>query len=211
MNKTIAEKIIIEKKEIRKKIKNQLLQTSQFELQKKSDKICKNILTWNYFIQATNIFFFMPLKTEPNILEIIENSLLHNKNCFVPKVNQDGTMDFYQLDNNKTLKSQVEVGNYNILEPKPELKKFEQEILSNKDFNSKKNIIFIPATAFDKNKNRIGKGKGFYDKFLAKIPPNCKSQTIFVGISFDFLIFDKIPVESTDVKMNFVITEKEIF
>lgn len=211
MNKTIAEKIIIEKKVIRKKIKNQLLQISQLELQKKSDKICKNILNWNYFIQATNIFFFMPLKTEPNILKVIENSLLQNKICYIPKVNQDETMNFYKLDNNKTLKSQVEVGNYNILEPKENLTKLEQEVLLNNEFYNKKNIIFIPATAFDKNKNRIGKGKGFYDKFLAKIIPNGKDKTFFVGISFDFLILDKIPIEPTDIKMDFIITDKEIY
>jgi 5-formyltetrahydrofolate cyclo-ligase len=204
-------KIALEKKLLRTNLKNELQKFSQLELQEKSEKICKNILNCKFFIEAKNIFFFMPLKTEPNILSVIETSLLQNKNCYIPKVNSDGTMDFFKLDNKKTLINQVEIGNYNILEPKQELSKFEQELFSKDEFYSEKNIIFIPATAFDKNKNRIGKGKGFYDKFLAKIPLEHKDKTIFAGISFDIFIIDKIPVEPTDIKMDFIITDKKIY
>ena len=99
---TMKNQIQLEKKNFRTKIKNQLQICSTKELQEKSEKICENILSWNYFEQAKNFFFFMPLKTEPNIQKVIEKSLLQNKNCFIPKVNTDGTMDFFKLDNNNT-------------------------------------------------------------------------------------------------------------
>ena len=208
---TMKNQIQLEKKNFRTKIKNQLQICSTKELQEKSEKICENILSWNYFEQAKNIFFFMPLKTEANIQKVIEKSLLQNKNCYIPKVKIDGTMDFFKLDNKNDLKSQIEIGSYNILEPKENLSKFDSKLFSFKEFSIEKNIIFIPATAFDKNKNRIGKGKGFYDKLLSQIPPNCKINTFFTGISFEFLIYDEIPIETTDIKMDFIITDEKIF
>ena len=145
MNKSEIETstILLQKKELRQKSKDLLKTYSIEKLDEKSKKICNRILDWEFFIQATNIFFFMPLKSEPNIFEIIEKSLLQNKNCFIPKVNQDGTMDFYKLDNDIKLNNQVEIGKYNILEPKQDLIKFDTQLLSDDDFSNQKNIIFI--------------------------------------------------------------------
>lgn len=67
---------------------------------------------------------------------------------------------------------------------------------------TKINVVFVPLLAFDKLGNRVGYGKGFYDKFLVE----CQPETIKIGLSF-FEAEDKIEdVFSTDIKLNYCIT-----
>lgn len=219
MNKSSLEKItmtikcednILQKHELRKQVKKQVSQLSEEELTEKSIKICKKILNWPHYEESINIFFYMPLKSEPNIFEIIEKSKLLDKNCFIPKVNNNGTMDFYKIINEEKLENQVELGSYNILEPKNNLKKFELINKTDIDIFSNKTLFLIPGIAFDNKKNRIGKGMGFYDKYLSKIIID-KKNVFFVGISFDFLIFNNIPVEKNDIKMDYIISDTKIY
>ena len=65
--------------------------------------------------------------------------------------------------------------------------------------------------AFDKNKNRIGKGKGFYDRFLSKIFENYQENITLAGISFDCFIYDKIPTETNDMKVDYIISDSRIY
>lgn len=64
-------------------------------------------------------------------------------------------------------------------------------------------MIIVPGVAFDSHNNRMGRGRGFYDRLLKSTPNAFK-----VGVAFDFQMFDAIPVESFDVPMNQVITEQ---
>ncbi|MBR3724622.1 MAG: 5-formyltetrahydrofolate cyclo-ligase [Bacteroidales bacterium] len=63
-------------------------------------------------------------------------------------------------------------------------------------------MIVVPGVAFDRKGNRMGRGRGFYDRLLKSTPNACK-----VGVAFDFQLFDSIPTESFDVPMDVVIAE----
>jgi len=68
-------------------------------------------------------------------------------------------------------------------------------------------VVFIPLLAYDKNGNRVGYGKGFYDKFLAECNPN----TIKIGLSFfepEELISD---INTSDVQLNYCVTPNKTF
>ena len=67
-------------------------------------------------------------------------------------------------------------------------------------------VMLVPLLAYDNQKNRLGYGKGFYDRFLEK----CHSKTIFIGLSL-FEPEESIPIEKTDVPLNFCITPKNIY
>ena len=69
------------------------------------------------------------------------------------------------------------------------------------DLNSVEMII-VPGVAFDRTGNRMGRGRGFYDRLLKSTP-----QALKVGVAYDFQILDEIPVEPHDVKMNRIISE----
>lgn len=79
---------------------------------------------------------------------------------------------------------------YNIPEPDGPLFKEPEKI----------DLVIVPGTAFDIKNNRMGRGKAYYDRFL-------KSLNVFkAGVCFSYQLFDQIPVDETDVKMDIVIT-----
>ena len=67
----------------------------------------------------------------------------------------------------------------------------------------------VPLVAFDKNLNRIGYGKGYYDRSLKKIK-NKKNKTIFIGIAHSFQRCKNIPVNKHDIKLDYIFTEQGI-
>ena len=65
-------------------------------------------------------------------------------------------------------------------------------------------LILIPGLGFDKKGNRLGRGKGFYDDLLK----NFKGTKI--GVCHHFQLINEIPIESWDIKMNYICTEKKL-
>lgn len=66
------------------------------------------------------------------------------------------------------------------------------------------NVVITPIVACDVNKNRVGFGKGYYDKFFASTP------CLKIGICYDFQIVNNLPVNEWDVPLDIIITEKRI-
>ena len=66
-------------------------------------------------------------------------------------------------------------------------------------------VVFVPLLVFDQKGNRIGYGKGFYDRFLQQ----CKAGTIFIGLSF-FEVEEEIPNDAFDVALHYCVTPQKI-
>ena len=94
-------------------------------------------------------------------------------------------------------KEPLYVNEYGILEPSTSKK----EIIPD--------LIMVPLVAYDKNLNRIGYGKGYYDRILRKIN-KMKKQTIFLGIAYSFQKCKSIPINKYDFKLNYIFTERGI-
>ena len=125
--------------------------------------------------------------------EVDTEFLLHilqgrDKSIVVSKTNfKKYEMEHYLLQENTHLK----VSNYGIPEPVDGIEIAVEKL----------DVVFIPLLAFDTLGNRIGYGKGFYDRFLSR----CSPRTIFVGLSL-FEAEDVIPSTIDDVKLHFCIT-----
>ena len=68
-------------------------------------------------------------------------------------------------------------------------------------------LMLIPLLAFDNGNNRLGYGKGFYDRFLNKFLKN-KKKILTIGVAFSFQKYNKLPVSNLDMKLDYIITEK---
>lgn len=68
----------------------------------------------------------------------------------------------------------------------------------------KVDLIIIPGVAFDRKKNRMGRGKGYYDRFLQKI------SAPKMGICFEFQLLNDIPIDNNDIKMDYVVSENDL-
>ena len=94
-------------------------------------------------------------------------------------------------------KEPLYVNQFGILEPKNSIK----EIIPD--------LIMVPLVAFDNRLNRIGYGKGYYDRSLRKIS-KIKKNAISLGIAYSFQKCKKIPINSHDFKLDYIFTEKGI-
>lgn len=140
---------------------------------------------------SRNIAAFYPLKGEPNIMPIIEE-LAREGRLLLPRCEGDGIMNFYKIEN---LKKDLAKGHFGIMEPREGLEKFQGDIP----------IFLVPGTKFNWDGKRVGHGKGYYDRFLAKYPNAYRA-----GIATPKQIFeDPLEQKETDVKMHVVIACRE--
>lgn len=125
------------------------------------------------------------------ILNIISGK---DKNILISKSDFDtGEMTHFLLTDNTMIKK----NKYHIPEPVDGI-----EIQ-----NDKIDVVFIPLLAFDKQGNRVGYGKGFYDRFLA----NCNPETIKIGLSFFEAETEITDVFEGDIKLNYCVTPSKIY
>tara|TARA_B100000941_G_C28363656_1_gene478397 strand:- start:287 stop:841 length:555 start_codon:yes stop_codon:yes gene_type:complete len=137
-----------------------------------------------------SISIYYPNSFEINILKILENEKFRKFNFLLPKIGKKNSMNFYKWSK----KDILYLNKYGIPEP----------------LKSKKilpDIILVPLLVYDKNKNRIGYGKGFYDRYLNKFIRFHK-KIITVGVAFSFQKYHNLPVNNKDFKLDYIITDK---
>ena len=113
-------------------------------------------------------------------------------NFLLPIIKKDCSMDFYKWSKNDVLK----VNHLGIPEPIKSRIRIPD-------------IILVPILAFDNKKNRLGYGKGFYDRYLNKIIKSYK-KILTVGVAFSFQKYHKLPVNINDIKLDYILTEKGV-
>ncbi len=150
-----------------------------------------------YFIKQRSIksaAFYMSIKNEVKIELIIDKIINENIKIYLPYCKKKSDICFYKF---KGIDNLIK-DDYGILSPKCNRETDINEI----------NAFFIPGVAFDISGNRIGYGKGCYDKALAK----SKMDSIFIGICYNFQIYNKNEIEITqnDIKMHYLICESGI-
>lgn len=140
---------------------------------------------------SRNFAAFYPLKGEANIMPILEELALEGR-LLLPRCEGEGIMNFYKVN---SLRKDLAKGHFGIMEPREGLEKFEGEIP----------IFLVPGTKFNWDGCRVGHGKGYYDRFLAKYPKAYKA-----GIATPAQISqDPLPQKETDIRMDVIIACKE--
>jgi len=139
------------KEELRRILKSMRNEFSKTKLQEKSIQIENKLENFEKFLLSKNILFYFPINNEVNTLNLIKK-YIGIKNIYLPKTNKD-QLSFHKINNIEELKK----GNYSIYEP--------PEINDTADLKCI-DLIIVPLLAVDKNGNRLGYGKGYYDKFL---------------------------------------------
>lgn len=169
---------------------------SELELININDKILDLIKSKIDLSKIKYVHIFLPIKKykEINTLPIIDYLRAQGKKIVVSKSGlETNDMSHYLLDNN----TELEKNKWGILEPKNGEQIPEEKL----------DLVFIPLLVFDKKGNRIGYGKGYYDKFLAKCSENC----IKIGLSH-FPPIDFISgMEPMDVSLDYGICPTKLY
>ena len=151
-----------------------------------------SLIKKNFRKKKLSIAGYHPSNFEVNILNFLYQANKKNFKVGLPVIKKDYKMVFKYWIPNEPLY----VNKYGILEPKKQ------------NITFKPDIILVPLTAFDRNLNRIGYGKGYYDRALQQLSVNKKILTI--GIAFSFQECSFIPKKRYDYNLDCILTNRNL-
>lgn len=153
----------------------------------KDKKIVQKIAALPTFKKAKNILFYLPIHGEVDLSGLFDK-FQQKKNFALARI-KGKTLQLHKIKNlDHTSKNR-----YKIPEPHEHLTKIDPKKIE---------LWLIPGLVFDKNGNRIGYGKGFFDRLLPK------TKGVKIGIAYEFQIVKNIPGETHDIPMDMIVTEK---
>jgi 5-formyltetrahydrofolate cyclo-ligase len=156
--------------------------------------IFNRLINCDFYNDANIIFTYVSFKSEVDTIKIIDHSLSLGKLICVPKINKHTkSMEVYRIKGFEDL----DKGYFGILEPNEDCREVPADNID---------LILLPGLAFDRSGTRIGYGRGFYDRYLTK----CKAYVPKIALSYDFQVASKLPSNEFDIKVDAIITNKEI-
>ena len=178
------------KRDIRLEVLEKRARMSPEERALKSRAIGDRLMKTGLWADAKTVFLYMSLPGEVETDRLIAEAWSQGKQVAVPKVTEEGLV-FSKLDSFEELSE----GSFHVREPR--------EI---REISDGRALVIMPGVAFDIKCNRIGYGKGFYDRYLFEHRGHPA-----VALSFDFAVYSKIPSGPHDIKPGLIITESDSY
>ena len=175
------------KSEIRKKILKARKQNTSNNLDINLDYIFEILRKEKVFGKVIGGYY--PYNYEINSITILKNFEKKKYQISLPKIKKNFQMDFFRWSINDPLS----INKYGIPEP-------------SSDQIVYPSILLVPLVAFDNHLNRIGYGGGYYDRYIKKVKKNKK--IILIGLAYSFQKVKKIPANKYDMKLDFIVTDK---
>ena len=164
-----------------------------FESKKFNFDIIFKLIRKHFLKKKIIIAGYYPSYYEVNILNFLKKASKKNFKIVLPVIKSSNIMNFKSW----IFKEPLYVNKFGMLEPK------------SSGENTIPDLIMVPLVAFDKHLNRIGYGKGYYDRSLKKIS-KIKKNAISLGIAYSFQKCQKVPINKQDFKLDYIFTEKGI-
>lgn len=157
--------------------------------------IHERVLHFPPYLSSSSVALYSPIGNEVATDGIRCHALRTGKRLFYPKLGARAGLDMVQVESPEELKP----GRYGILEPTG------SRIMTQEDREGL--VVFVPGLAFDLQGNRLGRGKGWYDRALALLGDRVR----LVALAYEFqIITEKVPAESWDRRVHHIITESRI-
>jgi 5-formyltetrahydrofolate cyclo-ligase len=182
------------KTEIRKKALHNRKSLGKEERREKSAQILREILSLPVYCTSRTIMVYLDFRDEVETSEIAREILRTKKRLIIPYCHNQDIIACEISD----LSQDVRPGMLGIREPRPE----KLRTVSPREID----LALVPGVAFDYQGNRIGFGKGYYDRFLPKL----REDTLTIGLAFCCQLVEKIEAEEHDYKMSLLITENGV-
>ncbi|MGY8770734.1 MAG: 5-formyltetrahydrofolate cyclo-ligase [Pirellulales bacterium] len=162
-----------------------------------SQQIMKSIEECVEFVQASTVLYYLSARSEVATLDAVRAALSTSTRVVVPYCQGD-ELKLFQLKNEQDL----EIGRFKILEPRVELREGDQRNIDPSSID----IALVPGAAFDSQGNRLGYGRGYYDRLL----PNLRADTMTIGLAFDCQVVAKVPCEKHDFRLDRIVTQTQV-
>jgi 5-formyltetrahydrofolate cyclo-ligase len=157
---------------------------NSLEIAKRSKSIQEFVINSKEFQQAKVVGAYFAFGSEVTTELIIEQAKTLVKKIALPRVEED-KITFYELSSIKSLIR----GRFGIMEPPPSVPISEIDIL------------VVPGIAFDKTGNRLGYGKGYYDRLMSG------KQTFSIGLAYSFQLLENLPYDRSDKRLDAIASE----
>ncbi len=181
--------MVVTKEELRREILKRRTDQDPDEKSVRDERIRENLKGLPEFRPTGTILMFYPIKGEPDITPLFDYVLSRGGALVLPKVDGNNLRVVRLLD-----PTQVQAGRFRVPEP------VGGEEVSPEDLD----LAIVPGIVFDRRCYRIGFGKGFYDRLLAKVPAPK------VGVGYSFQVVPEVPRDPWDVPLDLVVTDEEV-
>lgn len=174
---------------LRSEVRGRIAAMSEERLASESAEVVRHVLADATWAAARSVLLFMPMPDEVRIRPLVDAAWAAGKSVALPA--SDAASGAYVA---KRVRSGADLrsGRFGILEP--------NETCPVVPFGAL-DLVLVPGIAFDRAGNRLGRGRGFYDRMLALGP-----DAVFCGVGFDGQVVARVPVEPHDVKLHRVWT-----
>ena len=194
-----------DKAKLRKTIKTRLNAITRKEFNAAGIAAARQLLCLPRLNEARSVLVFLSMNDEIDTFPVMEAILKTGKALFIPEIEGE-MLVFYRIDQNDLKYCHASAKNiYNGSSIRKPVKN-PAFCLNPEDFPV---LVLTPGLAFDHNFNRLGRGKGFYDRFFAALDQKDRSYTA-LGFCMDCQLIDKVPTDSLDKKVDGLFTEKRI-
>ena len=185
---------MVSKEIVRQQISDRLNALGDRDIQQKSAQACKHLCELDEFIQARTVMIYLSLPREIDTSAAILEAFGTGKKVLVPKmIWEDRKLIPVVIE---TLNCEMEIGRFGLRNPTG------NETLPVSSIE----LVIIPGLGFDETGNRIGRGAGFYDRFLA----DNQFSGIRCGLALEDQILNTIPVSDHDMSLDLLVTENRI-
>jgi len=180
------------KKRLRQEVLKRLRSHKEEHRLTKSSKIASKLFLLKEFLKAKTVLFYLSFDGEVDTVRMIKNTIKQGKRVAIPVVRSESKEIIPSLL--KDMDTELKTGPYGIAHPKEEyIRPIPLDTID---------LVVVPGLAFDEAGNRLGRGMGYYDRFLCRLPKECPT----VGLAFDFqMIRDFPPLEPHDLSVTKVL------
>jgi len=183
-----SQEVVLIKQKMRRTILSILKTQKEAKRKRKSSLIKEKLFRSSLFRKAKRIMFYISLKGEVGTDLMIHEAQKQGKIIAVPVCARKSSCLHASLLH---VGAALAAGPYGVREPVEKLR------VSLEDLD----LVIVPGIAFDKKRNRLGRGKGFYDRMLARLP----EDTPTIGLAFDFQILPSVPTTARDMAVHKVL------
>lgn len=146
------------------------------------------------YLASRSVALYNPIQNEVETEAIRDQALATGKSVFFPRLGPQDSLELIKIGS----ASEFRQGRFGILEPTGE------RGLGGRDRDEL--VVFVPGVAFDLRGNRLGRGKGWYDRLIK----NDLGEATVVALAYDFQVVDAVPAEEWDQRVHYLITERSV-
>lgn len=185
--------LLAEKRLLRERLWLRRSQWSVEEATLASQRACRVLLEWSRFERARAVAFYAAVEGELDLRPAFLHAVERHKPCFLPRCMDSRRVEFVALREWESLRP----GRYGIPEP----------VGPAVALPSDDTLVLVPGVAFDREGNRLGMGRGYYDRTFAEAD---SPGLVLVGAGFRWQVLERIPRTPTDRAMDFLLTDDGI-